>query len=112
MTTEKLDNTRWQSYFDSASESLVGKNVEIEVAGLGVGDQIEAEWLPLTGLTYDPKNDLFEVATNALDHLIRQPKEVWIDYSNDGLHSIEVIDTDNNHQIIKFKPPLALPPPT
>jgi hypothetical protein len=35
---------------------------EIEVASLDLGDQIQAEWLPLIGITYDPNDDVVEVA--------------------------------------------------
>jgi hypothetical protein len=35
------------------SQGLVGAQAEIEVASLDLGDQIEAEWLPLLGITYE-----------------------------------------------------------
>jgi Family of unknown function (DUF5335) len=38
---------------------------EIEVASLALGDQVEAEWLPLLGIAYDPKDDLVQVALEA-----------------------------------------------
>src|ERR1700716_2179183 len=36
------------------SKVLPAKQAEIEVASLKLGDQVEAEWLPLLGLAYDP----------------------------------------------------------
>jgi hypothetical protein len=48
----------------------LGKQAEIEIAGLVFGDHVAAKWLPLLGITYDPKGDLVEIALEGLDHLI------------------------------------------
>jgi hypothetical protein len=108
MATQKLEASGWQAYFDKVSRVIIGQHTEIEIARLALGAQIEAKWLLLTGLTYDSKDDLFEVATDTVDHLIRQPKEIYVEYGADGLHSVEVIDAEDNHQIIKLKPAIAL----
>ena len=42
------------------------RRAEIEVASLDLGDQIEAEWLPLLGITYDDKDDVLEIALEEL----------------------------------------------
>jgi hypothetical protein len=69
MTTRKLDKRQWRTVFDRLSKTLEGKQAEIEVASLSLGDQVEAEWLPLHGITYDPNDDLVEVALEGLDHI-------------------------------------------
>ena len=51
MTVRKLEKTEWRRFFDWVSKGLVGKRAEIEIASLALGDQIEAEWLPLLGIT-------------------------------------------------------------
>jgi hypothetical protein len=61
MATVKLDKGAWQAYFDRMSKLVTGKQAEIEAASLNIGDQIEAEWVPLLGISYDPKSDLVEV---------------------------------------------------
>lgn len=110
MATAKLDKAVWQQTFDQMSKSqLVGKEVEIEVLGLDIGDQIEQEWIQLLGISYDPKNDLIEILVEGLDHLIRQPREVWVDHGAAGLASMEVIDADDVRQIIRLREPLMLP---
>ena len=111
MPLTQLAKSQWQAYFDRISESLRGKRVEIEVTGLGLGDQIEADWIPLIGLSYDPKNDLLAVVAEGLDHLIRHPTQIHVDRDMDWLHSLEVIDAEGNHHIIMLKDPLALPAP-
>lgn len=109
MPITKLNSSEWSKYFDDVSKNIGSKNIEIEIAGLSFGNQVEVSSLPLTGLTYDAKNDLLEVATENIDHLIYHPKEIHTDYGIDGLHSVEVVDADNNHQVIKFTDPITLP---
>jgi len=112
MTIKALPKSEWESFFDRVSKTLGAKAAEIEVAGLDIGDQIEAEWLPLTGLAYDPKDDVFNViAADELDHLIRRPREIYVDLQVDGLHSVEIVDADDHKQIVQLKEPLALPEP-
>src|ERR1700738_4504648 len=111
MTTRKLDKRQWHPFFDGVSRLLEGKQAEIEVASLDLGDQIEAEWLPLIGIAYDPKDDLVEVALEGLDHLIPKPREIYVEAERGGIGSLEIIDGDGHRQIIKLKDELALPAP-
>jgi hypothetical protein len=111
MTIRNLEKSEWRPFFDGISKLLEGKRAEIEVASLALGDQIEAEWLPLLGLAYDPKDDLFEVTLGGVDHMIPQPREIHIDDNVGRLMSIEVVDADASKQIIKLRDPLMLPAP-
>jgi hypothetical protein len=72
MAAQKIDKSKWQAFFDRLSRGLIGMRAEIEVASLALGDQIEAEWLPLLGIAYDPKDNVLEIALEGLDHLIRR----------------------------------------
>jgi hypothetical protein len=109
MAIVKLDKGAWHTYFDRMSKLVLGKQAEIEVASLNLGNQIEAEWVPLLGITYDPKNDLVEVLLEGLDHLIRNPRDIYIDQGQTGLTSMEVIDTEDVRQIIRLRDPMMLP---
>jgi hypothetical protein len=111
MSAQKIDKSGWKVFFDAMSKVLPGKQAEVEVASLDVGDQIDAEWVPLIGIIYDHKDDLVEVALEGLDHMILKPSEIFVDYGVGGLVAIEVIDADGTQQIIKLKDPLALPAP-
>ena len=112
MATVKLDKAAWQKAFDQMSKSeLVGKQVEIEVTGLDIGDQIEQEWIQLLGITYDPKSDLIEILVEGLDHLIPKPREIWVEHGAAGLASMEVVGADDVCQIIRLREPLMLPFP-
>lgn len=111
MTTRKLEKQQWRTFFDGISTMLEGKEAEIEVASLRLGDQVEAEWLPLIGIAYDPKDDVLEVALEGLDHLIPKPREIYVEDGAEGLAALEVVDGDDARQIIKLRDPLALPAP-
>ena len=111
MAAQNIDKSKWQAFFDRLSRGLVGMRAEIEVASLALGDQIEAEWLPLLGIAYDPKDNVLEIALEGLDHLISNPKEVWADTGVGALLNFEVIDGEGVSQIIKLREPLMLPAP-
>jgi hypothetical protein len=112
MAATQIDRERWATFLEAITNSLIGKQAEIEVVSLDLGDQIEAEWTPLIGISYDRKNDLIEIALEGLDHLVRSPRELYIDYALGNLATaIEIVDSDENRQIVKFKDPLALPAP-
>ena len=113
MSVESLTKDGWQDFFDYLSRILVGSRVEIHVESLTLGDQLEAEWLPLLGMVYDKKNDIVEVALEGLDHMIHHPREisVSVDERTGAILSLQIIDGDDNQQIILLREPLMLPPP-
>ena len=112
MAVRKLDKAVWRVFCDRVSKGLIGKRAEIEIASLALGSQIEAEWLPLLGIAYDPKDDIVEIALEGLDHMVQRPREMYVDLGPDGLTSLEVIDSDDARHIVKFRDPLMLPPPS
>jgi hypothetical protein len=107
----QLDKTEWHPYLELLSRALGGKRAEITIASLELGSQREAEWLPLVGIAYDPKNDLVEVALDGLDHLIRNPVSVVLEGDGASVAAIEIVDGKGNHQILKLNDPLMLPSP-
>lgn len=111
MTTSKLEKSAWQAYFDHVSKTIEGKLAEIEVDSLTIGSQLQAEWVPFLGITYDKKNDLIEIMLEGLDHMIRKPRDVYIEQNGVALSSMEIIDEDNVKQILKLRDPLMLPSP-
>jgi Family of unknown function (DUF5335) len=111
MAIRKLEKAEWRSFFDRITKGLVGKHAEIEVASLELGSQVEAEWLPLLGIAYDPKDDVIEIALDGLDHLIAKPRELHVDEGPVGLTSLRVVGRDGASQIVKLRDPLMLPAP-
>jgi hypothetical protein len=109
--TSKLAQREWQSYFDRVARGLGTRAVQIEVASLDLGDQVAAEWIGLTNLSYDPKDDVLQVGTDHLDHTIPHPAEVWVAEGSDGLEAIEIKRQDGTTEIVRLEKPLLLPAP-
>ena len=105
----KLERAEWLPFLDRVSKGLAGKQAEIKVAALDLGVQLEAGWVPLIGLVYDPKDDIVEIALEGLDHMIHKPRELYVEEEGGQFSSLEVIDADGGRQIIKLKDMLALP---
>lgn len=111
MSIQRIDKSEWTDFFDGFTNALPGKRAEVEVASLELGDQIAADWLPFVGITYDPKDDLIEIALEGLDHMIRRPQEIHVDYDVGSLISLEVLNGDGVREIVKLKDPVALSAP-
>lgn len=104
-----LPRRDWREFFDNVANALLGKQAEIEVAGLDLGDQVVAEWAPLVGISYDSINDVLDVALSSTRHLIHHPKEVAVEEDADGISTVTVVDADGRLQFVRLKDPLLLP---
>jgi hypothetical protein len=111
MAIRQLQKNEWKSYCDRVSKGLEGRRAQIEVAALPLGDQIAAKWVPIFGVTYDPNDDIIEVALEGLDHIIHKPRSLAADEGAAGLASLEITDGEGRKQIVKLMEPLMLPPP-
>jgi Family of unknown function (DUF5335) len=111
MTVRKLEKNDWDPFLAHISKVLEGKQADIEVASLTLGSQVQAKWLQILGLAYDPKDDILEIALDGLDHMISKPRTIYIDEQAGELTSLEIVDADGVMQIVKLKEPLMLPPP-
>src|SRR5262245_4244975 len=112
MTTGTLDNKQWRNFFARDPNTPDDQEDEVESASLRLGDQVEAEWLPLLGIAYDPNDDIVEVALEGLDHLIPKPRDIYVEDAPGGLVALEIIDADDVKQIVKLRDPLMLPAPS
>ena len=111
MPLNPLSKPQWQACFHQLSRTLGARHVVIEVTGLGLGHQVETDYVPPTGISYDPKDDVLGVFAERLEHVISHPKEVYVDHEVEWVHSIEVVDAEGDRQIIVLKDPLKLPGP-
>jgi hypothetical protein len=118
--TREVEPAQLRTVFDQFSLQYAGYDVTIEVVGQDIGDQIEAEHLPLASLTYDDKDDTFIVAVGGRDarypvvlrHMIEHPREVYAQSLDDQTPlAIEVTGSDGTQTIVTLHRPPALPPP-
>src|SRR5689334_18314668 len=96
MTAQSIDRSEWSYYCDRLSRVLEAKDAEIEVSSLNLGAQTEADWLPLIGISYDPNDDVFDVALEGLDHIINQPRELRVEGAGADVRGLEIRDKDGN----------------
>jgi hypothetical protein len=105
-----VDKSKWQAATDLLSRQIHGQPARLEVASLKLGDQVEAEWTPLLGVTYDPKDDLFEIRLEGLDHLVTHPRQFAIRERAGLADSLMVVDGEGIEHILQLRQPIALPP--
>ncbi len=96
---KKLDEEEWRSALDSMSKTLTGKPASIEIAATA------ADSLTLLGVTFDRNDDIIDVAMEGFDHMIRRPREVYLDQRDGKLAAIEVVDAAGVRHIVKLKNP-------
>ena len=112
MTIRRLKRSDWGAFCIRASRGFLGRQADIEVASPQLGWQLEARRLPLIGMSYDPNSDVLELLVSELDHLIREPREVYVDEEGiPGIVSLQIIDAGGGRQIITLREPLMLPGP-
>jgi hypothetical protein len=108
--TTVVDKSRWQAAAELLSRSIRGQPARLEVASLDFGDQVEAEWAPLLGVSYDPKDDVFEIQLEGVDHLVSHPRMFAVRERAGLADSLAVIDGAGAEHIVQLRQPIALPP--
>lgn len=111
MAPRKLESASWQPYFDALTRNLSGQSAEIEIAALALGNQIQEDWLPLMGISYDAASQLLKVQLEGVDHVIHHPRDIHAEEGPAGLNCLIVLDDDGVRQIIRLRAPLMLPAP-
>ena len=108
MTGPELPREQWQQFFDKLTHDYENFDVTIEVLSRDLGDQVEAERLPLAYLAYDEKDDAFIVAVGGRDgrypvqlrHIIEHPRTIYADELTDETPwAIDVIGPDGTASI-------------
>ena len=116
--SEELPRSSWESALESLSKEHDGDLVTIETPALDLGDQLEAERLPLAYLEYDRHDDAVSAAVGGRDgkypvvlrHVIEHPSKVFVATTgSDGALALEVIAADGLQTIITLHRRTALP---
>jgi hypothetical protein len=116
-TAHELDANRWAEYFDSMAPNLEGLHVTIEIMSDELGDQTEAEQLPLQTIGYDHRDDVLEIAVGGrglrypvvLRHFISSPQQITIEESSGSTPSaILVTDASGVRTLIRLFEPTEI----
>jgi peptidoglycan hydrolase-like protein with peptidoglycan-binding domain len=115
---EELPREAWHDFFEDVTKEHEPSDVTVEVLGLDLGDQLEAEKLPLAYLEYDPKDDEFIVGVGGrdgrypvvLDHAVHGPQKILVDNRVPALvTAVEVADGDGQQTIVTLQSRPELP---
>jgi hypothetical protein len=107
----QLPNETWGQFFNSMTEMMRGRLVELDVIGLDLGALVAAEWLPLAGISYVPADETLYVITDApaMEHAIPHPRQIFVDLGAAGVSQVVVIDADDRRHFVRLRTPLELP---
>jgi hypothetical protein len=106
----RLKKAEWRSYLDRIARALIGRRAAIEIRSPQFSNDIQAEWLPLQGISYDPRKDILEIAVSGLKHMIRKPQHLVVEEDGGELATLEIIDQDGLSQIVRLREEAARPP--
>ena len=108
MKNHLINKTEYKKYFDDISKLIKGQQVELEVTGLDIGNQLETDWVALEGFSYDPRAEVLVVHTPLLDHGIYHPIEIISAEDGLSITSLSIKDTEEHTHIVQFRRPLML----
>ena len=113
MASRQIPRTELKEFFDQFNRIMPAELVEIEVAGLDLGDQIAAEWVALSSITYDPKDSivLVDLDDGKLQHTIQSPADVVVEAEGEAIQSISIKCGQGHVHLLRLKEPRALPSP-
>jgi hypothetical protein len=117
-TTTELPRESWGAYFDTLSKYLGTTEATVEIVGKDLGDQLAAERLVLTGITYDHKDDVVVIGLDApggnpeeYQHLVYKPQKILVAPGGAGAEMVvDIEDAEGNKHIVRLERPPALPP--
>lgn len=110
MSTVQIKKEKLKDYLDQFSRNMPAELVEIEVAGLDLGHQIETAWVPMSSISYDPKDDVIVIGLDdgKLEHMIRQPVDFWVNEAEAGVTNMSVKCAEGLKHLIRLKEPRRL----
>jgi hypothetical protein len=114
---EQLAKDQWAAFLKDFDRTHQGNEARIEIMGREFGDQEEAGWLPLSGISYDPHNDQIIVIVGGissrypahLTHMIAQPTQVAVIEPLEGTQSaILIVALDDAETLVHCRRPPQL----
>ena len=111
MLSRELPREEWVKFFDDFSKQHERWIVTLEVLGSDLGDQEEANGLPLVGISADVKDRENRIVIMVgddpdahVERIIDKPKRVWIKQAEEEAHeAVEVEDEDGTTTLVRFR---------
>jgi hypothetical protein len=111
MLTREIPRNEWIKFFDDFSKQHQGWVVTVEVISPELGDQEEADGLPLVGISADAKDgeNRIEIMVGGkpeahLTRIIESPTRVWVKQAEEEAHeAVDVESEDGTKTILLFR---------
>ena len=109
MALRMIARVQWHAFCDHVSKGLAGHHrAETVLTSPCHGTQIQAEWMPLLGIAYDPKGDVIEIGLAGLGHRIHRPYRLYADEGPAGLAALVILDDAGVRHEIRLREPVRL----
>jgi hypothetical protein len=119
LTRTETPRDEWRDLLETITSDFQGYDVTIEILSPELGDQPEAEKLPLAYVEYDPKDDVFIVGVGGLGprfpvvlrHMVKHPQRIFADTISPRVPwAIDVVDPDGTQTLVTLHLRPQLPP--
>ena len=107
MTLRKLDKFEWHAYCQVLSKDLAANRSESVTASLAVNHETIARWVPLLGIAYEPKEDLFALILRDIDHWVHRPVTLYVDEGARGVTRLEIFDARGLRHTVSLSRPIG-----
>jgi Family of unknown function (DUF5335) len=108
MLLRRPEKSEWRTYCDRLSKHLATTRSEPVTASLVLNDKVVAEWMPLLGVTYEPKKDLFAILLQDFEHWIHSPRTLYVDEGPSGVAALEIIDAGGLRHSLALSHPIKV----
>jgi uncharacterized protein DUF5335 len=107
-TTREIPRDEWQSYFDDLVTQQALR-ASVEIVGAELGDQTEAEKLPLDSISHDDQANRLTIGLGGADrypvvlwHTIERPLRVEVREQDGVADAILIEDSDDVHTVLSL----------
>jgi len=108
-----IPKVEWVDFFDGFAKTHEAYEACLEIIGRLFGDQAEAAWLPLAGISYDPHHEQLIITVGGmsgrypahLTHTIDRPRRVHVGSKPDGeVSSLLIVAPDKTETLVRLRP--------
>jgi|GEM_PF-1837654 len=106
----EIQKRDWQPFFDSISDSVRGKGVDVTLSSLS-GEVHQSTLWQLHGVSYDPYDDALVVSCKEQEHVITSPQHIFVREDGPSISMVEVEHSPSERETIRFIAPVLLEKP-
>lgn len=112
MQTREIPRDEWSTFFDAFSRSHEGWLATVEVLGRDIGAQVEANDLPLVGVTAELKGGetdtvsiiMGEATGDHITHTVTRPTHVRVEQTESGaVEALQVESAEGSRTLLRFR---------